>query len=51
VVQTGAEPVQLWTQGLSFFLNSGVVLKLDAQQRRAPSAVAWTVNSGFGFWF
>jgi hypothetical protein len=51
VVQTGAEPVQLWTQGLSFFLNSGVVLKLDAQQRCMPSEVAWTVNSGFGFWF
>lgn len=50
-VQTGAEPVQLWTQGLSFFLNSGVVLKLDSQQRRTPSDVAWTVNSGFGFWF
>jgi hypothetical protein len=51
LVQTGAEPVRLWTQGLSFFLNSGVVLKLDAQQRRTPSAVSWTVNSGFGFWF
>jgi hypothetical protein len=51
VVQTGAEPVQLWTQGLSFFLNPGVVLKLDAQQRRTPSEVVWTVNSGFGFWF
>ena len=50
-VQTGAEPVQLWTQDLSFFLNSGVVLKLDAQQRRTSSAVEWTVNSGFGFWF
>ncbi|MDG1252997.1 MAG: hypothetical protein P8N56_04895 [Schleiferiaceae bacterium] len=50
-VQTGAQPVLLWTQGISFFLHSGVVLKADIQQRRMPDYVNWTANAGLGFWF